>query len=388
MITQEENETLTQVGAGTPAGELLRRYWHPIAATVDLDREQVLPIRILGENLALYKTTKGELGLVQERCPHRSASLAYGIPDEDGLRCPYHGWKFDGKGQCLAMPYDDVVGGGTFKDRIAIAAYSVQELGGLIFAYLGPQPAPLLPRWEPLIGDDKIRQIQITHLPCNWLQCQENSMDPVHFEWLHAQQSNWVARRAGRPPVMDARRHLKIAFDMFEYGIVKRRLLEGEDPATSPDWTTGHPILFPNMLGFGQIRVPEDDTHTLHIMYTARPRRADEEPQTVVPAYDLGYADENGRLTVEKVVIQDFSAWIQQGPVTPRTLENLSKSDRGILMFRKWLIENIERVARGEDPGGLVRDPAKNEPFMTAPIADIERQLLDAAATTKVMSAS
>src|SRR5437016_11644605 len=102
MLSQEENETLTRVGPGTPMGDLLRRYWHPIAAKPELDREQVLRVKVLGENLALYKTTRGEMGLVQERCAHRSASLAYGIPDEEGLRCPYHGWKYNAEGRCVS----------------------------------------------------------------------------------------------------------------------------------------------------------------------------------------------------------------------------------------------------------------------------------------------
>jgi 5,5'-dehydrodivanillate O-demethylase oxygenase subunit len=369
VITQEENERLTQTGAGTPGGELLRRYWHPVAAAVDLEREKVVPVRVLGENLVLYRSLKGEVGLIQERCPHRSASLAYGIPDDDGLRCSYHGWCFDPAGECVSMPYDDVSGGTTFRDSIRIASYPVQELGGLIFAYLGPEPAPLLPRWDLLVAEDKVRQIQVTHLPCNWLQCQENSLDPVHFEWLHARQSNYVAAKGGLPPVMNPLRHLKIAFDLFEFGIMKRRLLEGEDPETSPDWNVGHPILFPNMLAGGglQIRVPEDDTHTLHFLYNLRDREPGEAPQTVVPAYDLPWEDEDGRLVIQRVVNQDFSAWIQQGAVAPRTLERLSKSDAGIAMFRRWLSENIAKVEAGEDPGGLIRDPAMNEPAVTIP---------------------
>ena len=363
MITQEENERLTQVGAGTPGGELLRRYWHPVAASADIEREPVIPVRVFGENLVLYRSGKGELGLIQERCPHRSASLAYGIPDDDGLHCPYHGWHFNNKGQCIGIPYDDADGGSGMKDHIRIASYPVQELGGLVFAYLGPEPAPLLPRWDLLVDEDKVRQIEITVLPCNWLQCQENSLDPVHFEWLHAQQSNFVASKAGLPPVMNPLRHLKIAFDQFEYGIMKRRLLEGADPETSPDWNIGHPILFPNMLAGGgfQIRVPIDDTHTLHFLYSVRDRKDGEPIQEKVPAYNLGYENEDGRLAVQKVVVQDFSAWIQQGAVAPRTLENLAKSDRGIFMFRQWLLENMEKVERGEDPGGLIRDPTLNE---------------------------
>ena len=107
MLTERENDRLSRVGPGTPMGNMLRRYWHPVATVPDLDREKVLALRILGEDLALYRSDRGEPGLVQQRCPHRSASLAYGIPDEDGIRCPYHGWYFNKAGQCLAQPYDD-----------------------------------------------------------------------------------------------------------------------------------------------------------------------------------------------------------------------------------------------------------------------------------------
>ncbi len=119
-------------------GNLLRRYWHPIATVPDLDAEPVLAVTILGESLALFRSDDGSLGLVAQRCPHRGASLAYGIPENDGLRCPYHGWKFGMTGTCLEQPAepDD----STFKDRIRIPAYPVQEMGGLIWAYLGPEP--------------------------------------------------------------------------------------------------------------------------------------------------------------------------------------------------------------------------------------------------------
>lgn len=369
VLSETENVRLTEVGAGTPGGELLRRYWYPIAPTVDLEREPVLPVRLLGENLVLFRTERGRMGLVQERCPHRSASLVYGIPDADGLRCAYHGWCFDETGACTSVPYDDETGSTTFKDSVRIQSYPVQELGGLIFAYLGPEPAPLLPRWDLLVLEDKVRQIQVTHIPCNWLQCQENSLDPVHFEWLHAQQSNYLARKAGLPPVMNPARHLKIEFDLFEHGIMKRRLLEGSDPETSPDWNIGHPILFPNMLAGGslQIRVPEDDTHTLHFMYSVRDREPGEPVQEKVPAYDLPWQEEDGSLVVRRVLNQDISAWIQQGPVAPRNVERLAKSDAGIVMFRRWLAENIAKVERGEEPGGLVRDPAENEPYIVIP---------------------
>ena len=107
MMTESENERLTRVGRGTPMGELLRRYWHAIATTVDLDQDPVRRVRLMGENLTLFRSENGELGLIGERCPHRGVDLENGIPDAKGLRCPYHGWLFDKKGRCLEMPFDD-----------------------------------------------------------------------------------------------------------------------------------------------------------------------------------------------------------------------------------------------------------------------------------------
>ena len=193
MVSVEENQLLTQTSRSTAAGELLRRYWQPILPTVRLGNKPVR-VRVLGENLVLYRDLSGELGLIQERCPHRSASLLLGMPEADGLRCRYHGWKFDRNGRCLEQPFEDTVGSGSFKDHIAVDAYKVQELGGLIFAYLGPEPAPLLPRLDILVDTDRWFHIQTSVIACNWLQCMENSLDPVHFEWLHAQLFNFLAR--------------------------------------------------------------------------------------------------------------------------------------------------------------------------------------------------
>ncbi len=367
MLTEQENERITSVGPGSPMGNLLRRYWQPIAAEPDIEREEVLPVRVLGENLVLFKSTAGGLGLIQERCPHRSASLAYGIPDEQGIRCPYHGWYVNAEGRCLDQPYEEMENPeARFKDKIHVVSYPVQTLGGLVWAYMGPpEKQPVLPRWEHLARQDLNRSIGITHLPCNWLQCMENSLDPVHFEWLHANVMNYAARRQGKPPAMNPARHRRIAFDEFKYGIYKRRLLEGDDPETSPDWLTGHPILFPNTLDVGtslQIRVPIDDTNTLHIVYATSPRSPEEAEQ--VDVYDLPHTHEDGRLITETIVGTDMLAWVTQGPVTPRQLEHLGVTDRGIILYRNQLSEAIDAVERGEDPPGLVTDPAENLPWI------------------------
>ena len=143
MLTPEENELLTRVGPGTPMGELLRRYWHPVAMSDQMHDRWTKRVRIMGEDLVLFKDRTGRLGLIAEACPHRRASFAYGIPTAEGIRCPYHGWMFDGSGRCLEQPNEPE--GSTFKDKVATTAYPVQELGGLVWAYLGPLPAPLLP---------------------------------------------------------------------------------------------------------------------------------------------------------------------------------------------------------------------------------------------------
>jgi 5,5'-dehydrodivanillate O-demethylase len=369
MLSKEMNERLTRVGPGTPLGNLLRRYWFPIARTPELVDEPVLAVTLLGENLALFRSDSGKLGLVAQRCPHRGASLAYGIPEEEGIRCAYHGWCFDRTGQCIDQPAEPA--DSTFKDRIQVPAYPVQELGGFVWAYLGPEPVPLLPRWDVLVRADLDRSIGVTHLPINFLQAMENSMDPIHFEWLHAVYGNYVNKRQGKPPSMTPRKHEQIAFDVFEYGIYKRRLLEGEDPETSDDWLTGHPVIFPYILAVGdharptlQIRVPVDDTHTLHYWYRTEMRAEGAPPQSSIPISDVPYVHKNGRLVVETINGQDMMAWVTQGDISDRTTERLGTSDKGVILFRNLLDEQIEKVERGQDPMGVVRDPAKNEPFI------------------------
>jgi 5,5'-dehydrodivanillate O-demethylase oxygenase subunit len=373
MLSREANDRLTRIGPGTPMGNLIRRYWHPVATLADLAAEPVLPVKLLGENLALFRSPNGEMGLVAERCPHRGASMVYGIPEDGGLRCPYHGWKFSDDGACLEQPAEPE--NSTFKHRVRIPAYPVKELGGLIWAYLGPAPVPELPRYDLFVRDDLKREIGFTILPCNWLQAMENSLDPIHLEWLHLTYKNYVARRLGKPETAKPRRHARIAFDAFELGIKKRRLWEGEDEE-SDDWQIGHPILFPNILSVGappvsipqfQIRVPMDDTTTLHWWYYTRSREPGEPEQTEIPVYEIPHSDQNGRFMVETVSGQDMMVWITQGEISDRTTERLGWSDKGIIFYRSMLMEQMERVARGEDPLGVIRDPAANCPMLEIP---------------------
>ena len=192
MLTREENEILTQVGRGKPAGEMLRRYWMPVACVGELtDEKPIKPFRLLGEDLVVYRDRKGRYGVVGEQCPHRSASLAFGRVDEEGIRCPYHGWKFDCTGKCLEQPAEPASGG--FKDKIKHTAYPVEKMGGLLWAYLGPEPRPLLPRWDVLCWENGKRWIEKHEVyNCNWLQPMENSVDPSHLYWLHGETAHLV----------------------------------------------------------------------------------------------------------------------------------------------------------------------------------------------------
>jgi 5,5'-dehydrodivanillate O-demethylase oxygenase subunit len=366
VLTEERNEELTRVGPGTPMGGLLRRYWYPVALTHELDAFPVKKTRLLGEDFAVFRTPDGRYGIIQEACPHRRASLAYGAVEEEGLRCSYHGWLFAHDGHCLEQPAEmDRIG---FKDRVRARTGHAQELGGLVWAYLGPEPAPLLPRYDIYVMAGA-RDLGHTMLPCNFLQIMENAVDPHHVEWLHGGYFAFLGQQLGfEAPSSFQRKHLKIAFDEFEHGIIKRRLLEGETD-DADDWAVGHPLVFPYKMRVGgggidqmQIRVPVDDTTTWFIFYTVHhPEGARLPEQTVVPDYEIPWRDERGNHIVDYVEGQDIMAWVTQGPITDRTVEHLGKSDAGVVMLRRMFKDQMARVEQGEDPLGVIRDPKANE---------------------------
>ncbi len=368
MLSRERQEMLTRVGPGTPMGELLRRYWMPVGASSELPAGTVLPRRLLGEDLVLYRDTEGRPALLEERCPHRRTSLVGGFVDAEGIRCPYHGWKFDASGACLEMPAEPP--DSNLLGRVCARAYPVEELGGLLFAYLGPDPAPLLPRYDLFVWDNVLRDVGRAQLPCNWLQIMENSVDPHHVEWLHGHHLAQVRERQGEEaPTHYRRRQIRVGFDLFEHGIVKRRVLEGGSEEDD-DWKIGHPLVFPIMLRVGshrqhrfQIRVPVDDTHTMHYWYACYrpPDGVDAPPQVEVPLYEVPWQDETGEHIMDFVDGQDIMVWVTQGPIADRTRETLGSSDRGIALYRRLLLDQLEVVRTGKDPLGVIRDPAANE---------------------------
>lgn len=372
MESVKQNKLLTEVGRGTPMGELMRRYWQPIGAAVDLENKWTRRVRLLGEDLVIFKDRQGRLGLIAEQCPHRRASFAHGIPTENGIRCPYHGWEYNAQGQCIHQPNE--LDKCAFRDKVSTDAYPVEEMGGMLFAYMGPQPQPLLPRWDGFVAEGTIRIMGRTILPINWLQIMENSLDPVHTEWLHGHHYEFLKEQEG-VKVAISTRHLKIDFKEFEYGMTKHRLLEGHSE-DGDDWKVGHPIVFPNMLAVGngdeksryysfQMRVPVDDTHTMHLWFNAYvPPNGVEVPKHLlekVHTYEVPFVDEQGEFIVDNVDGQDMMAWISQGPIADRSLENLGSTDKGIVMYRRMLKREMQKVQAGIDPMGIVRDSSRNE---------------------------
>ncbi len=395
METQEMNERLTQVGAGTPMGGLLRYYWWPIAGSAELQENPVKAVTLLGEHLTLYQDRQGRLGLIGQRCAHRRFDMQFGIPETDGLRCPYHGWMYNETGQCTDMPAE--LDESNFKDKVTIPAYPVQELGGLIFAYLGPQPAPLLPRWDLFAMDHVIRQVGVTEIPCNWLQCMENSVDQTHVEWLHGHLYRYVLERKGIDPnTRSAGRllshHKKYTFEPYEYGIVKKRLRDGETEEAE-DWKYGHPLVFPGFVRIGgamsgryefQIRVPMDDTRTMHYSYQCYdPGEGVEVPvQDSIPVFQVPLKDEDGNYIFDFILSQDMVAWWSQGAVVDRDHEKLAQSDKGVILYRRMLKDQMKLVENGGEPMNVFRDPAQNQYLRLAPDPSImtedERQQLHA----------
>lgn len=343
MLTQEQNDTLTRVGPGTRMGNLMRRYWHPVAATVELRKDSVKAIRLLGESLVLYRDEGGQVGLVAEASV-QSGSLDQ--PSEPAGRTP--------------MPAGKAM------------SYPVQELGGLIFAYLGPGPLPLLPRYNVLVWDDALRETNGTVIACNWLQVMENLLDPMHVENLHGRYFAYVLERKGGNQLQEFLSHYvpapmkKIGFDLFEHGIIERHVTRTDE---DPSWKSGTPSFFPTTSLLGSsgkggsviFVVPVDDTHTWFLLHVAERLDIPILPPESSLFFDVPGTDEAGKFILDTANGQDHMAVVTQGEIARRDQEHLGMSDMGIVLYRELLMEQIERVERGDDPMNVCREPAKNQ---------------------------
>jgi len=373
-MSRELHELLTQVGPETPGGKLLRHYWMPIAAAAEMTADRPKKrLRVLGEDLVLFRDAQGRLGLIPEHCPHRKCSLYFGFAEDDGLRCAYHGWKFSTEGECIEQPFEPP--NSNLRKLAQRPPYKVEELAGILFAYMGPLPAPLLPRWETMVRKDGLRSVVVMSLhEHNWLQAQENSHDPTHPFYLHAE----LMKRHRH----DDRFKAEVAYfsrplEGFEFevrhepawiGLMKKRVFADQ----TVEQESGNPAIFPNVLVAPhgkQIvihwRTPVDDEHTnifwLEFTPTKDGREVEQRNDEIPVRYAPHPKRPDGDYDLTTFEYQDQMAWETQGPLVDRETELLGTSDRGIIAFRKLLREQIEKVQRGEEPDGLIRDPALNE---------------------------
>jgi 5,5'-dehydrodivanillate O-demethylase len=370
MLTPEQNERLTRVGPGTPCGELMRRYWIPIAPSAQLLENPVRKVRFLGEDLVLYRDRSGTLGLIGDRCLHRRVDLQFGIPDDCGLRCPYHGWLYDETGACTERPLEADPKRAVQRK---LPGYPVRELGGLVFAYLGPLPAPDLPRWDLYVWPNAIRQIAVMTLDCNWLQCQENTADSTHSVYLHGHYFQYQLERLGRLDRLADKTHTshgriamgkgvrEVFAEPTPTGMTKGVIYDDPDHPGATIRRESHLVTFPFCTRTGkpgaprsefQLRIPIDDTHTYHLCYQvyAAPPHVPVAPQAVVPWYEPPRVDEQGRPILDYVLSQDLTAWESQGPVCDRENEVLGRTDAALVFMRRQLDEQIARVEAGLRP--------------------------------------
>jgi phthalate 4,5-dioxygenase oxygenase subunit len=273
MLSKEDNEFLSRIGPGTAMGDLMRQYWQPAIRSDELPSPDCPPLRVklLGEELIGFRTTSGSVGLIQNSCPHRGASLFFGRNEEEGLRCVYHGWKWDISGACLDMPSEPAES--NFKSKVHARAYPTYERGGVIWAYMGPREVPPpLPQIEAFLMNETPHTVSVIHRPCNWMQGWEGEMDTVHAAFLHFGSSRPEDQPPGSFNFYQAnQRHAKFSVVETDFGTSYGAYRPAE--ADTYYWRIAH-MLFPfyAMIPQGAMGkdakigayVPIDDEHTLH----------------------------------------------------------------------------------------------------------------------------
>ena len=391
MLTKQDNEIMTQVGPGTLLGDLMRQYWMPALISTEVPAPDSPPVRLrlLGEDMIAFRTTSGAVGVVANACPHRGASLFFGRNEEDGLRCVYHGWKFDVTGACVDMPSEPAES--NFKTKVRVKAYPTSERNGIVWLYMGPRETPPpLPGIEPNLEEGATTQKFLRD--CSWLQGFEGDLDTTHIGFLHfgAYEADEV-----EPKSMDyytlKRRDPKMMVVDRPWGATYGSYRPAEDDTTY--WRVAQ-YLFPfyamppvGVLGARRAVlaiVPVDDTHMMRWQISIPNRWAS--AGVIRPAYEThpeyGYQPEtsgflgkwrmnqnrhndylldrdlqkNGKsyTGILGIGIQDEAVTESMGPINDRTKEHLGTSDLMVIRLRSLLI-NAAKALRdhGEVPGGV-----------------------------------
>lgn len=369
-VPQEDTE-ITRVGPGTPCGEYFRRFWHPVGFSNELTD---LPkrIKILGEDLVLFRDQSGRVGLLQLHCSHRGTSLEYGRIAKQGIICCYHGWHFDIDGRIIDTPGEPPTT--TIKNRVHHGAYPTHEYNGLVFAYMGPpEKKPPFPIFDTFVLPNYHLTPTIKNiLPCNWLQMKENSMDPVHTVYLHTVVTgiqfteafgevgnlDWMKSPAGMVYMHTRRVGDNVWVHMNDYlpPNIHQFCATWEDGKLEKKFQRPMITLW---------NVPIDDSNTMNLGFRHINDAITEEEQARINAQKNsltgeGFGQNGNRPYEERQRIPgDYDAQVGQRPIAVHALEHLGTTDRGVVMLRRIVREGVRAVQRGEDPEFLHREEGK-----------------------------
>jgi 5,5'-dehydrodivanillate O-demethylase len=341
---------------------MLRRYWWPIGfSELVAEKQSPTKVRLLSEDFVLFRNGAGHLGLLELHCSHRGTSLEFGRVEDQGIRCCYHGWLYDTAGRCLEQPAEPA--DSTFKDRIRHPAYKVRESAGFIFAYLGPDPAPLLPRYDLFLQENGERVIGAGTEYCNWLQRAENSVDQTHLVALHAPEYPQMALK--RPEIGWQKTVYGAKVTMHVPGVSKPKHSHWVFPSHTRHTTARKDRVPDHAIRF---RVPTDDTTTKTFWLRFTPN---DEANRGRPLRLKTVGFENDKPGIYTRVDdgwwgiashdQDRVAQESQGEIYDRTSEHLGVSDEGVILLRQTIKESIDAVRQGRDPFWILRSPEEND---------------------------
>lgn len=386
MLSVEDNDLITRTDNGAPLGQLMRRYWLPTLLSEEIPEPDSPPVqvRILGEELIAFRDTDGRIGLIGEHCSHRGTSLLYGRSEEHGLRCIYHGWKYDVDGNILdtpAEPADSV-----FKAKLRHPAYPCVEAAGIVWAYLGPpEKQPLFPNYEFVNVPAEHTYVAKSLLECNYLQGLEGECDSAHLTYLHRQIDPEGTRQQElvlTPPVYD--------LEETDFGA---RLLAFRYPRPGETYLRVSSFVLPVSVWVpvrnkeNHMYVPVDDRHAWRydLGWTDRPLEPNEIPRRsqIQPDFTRIRNQRNHYLQdreiqrtktftgIEDFLNHDACATETMGSIFDRTREHLGVSDKGVIKVRQRILDTVRAFQRGEEPAHIITDPELNHPTHIDTLAQV-----------------
>jgi len=377
VLPKNENELLTRTGAETPMGQLIRRYWVPALLSEELPAPDGPPVqvRLLGEELVAFRDSQGRIGLLEEHCAHRGTSLFYGRNEDRGLRCIYHGWKYDVEGRVLETPAEPA--GSEFRHKIRQRAYPTVESAGMIFAYLGPpEPRPVFPNYKYVSAAPETTYVTKALLECNYLQGLEGECDSAHLSFLHRE-----FRGGGQQALYAADTAPEYFTEDTDFGV---RLIALRHPSPDETYVRVSSFVMPVCcwVPAGHRReahfyVPADDTHTWRydLGFLDRPAT----PQDRHRAKQIGpdyrrirtmanhyLQDRKAQRTEDFTGIEDFlnedaCATETMGPIYDRSKEHLGQSDKGVIAVRRFLLNAVKDFESSGQAPHVIMDEREND---------------------------